>query len=68
MKRFKTYEETYCGVKWFVRYMGAEVEGQCKWYIWSNDIDLNQYDDTLLYTKEDAVLTARNSISLSKTN
>jgi len=48
--------------------MGAEVEGQCKWYIWSNDIDLNQYDDTLLYTKEDAVLTARNSISLSKTN
>jgi hypothetical protein len=27
MKRFKTYEETYCDVKWFLRYMGAEVEG-----------------------------------------
>jgi hypothetical protein len=68
MKRFKTYEETYCGVKWFLRYMGREAQGQCKWYIWSDDVDLNQYDDTLLYTKEDAVLTARNSISLSKTN
>ena len=66
MKRFKTYEETYCDVKWFLRYMGAEVEGQCKWYIWSDDVDLDRHNDTLWYDKECAILTARTAIFVSK--
>ena len=68
MKRFKTYEEMYCDLKWFLRYMGAEVEGQCKWYIWSNDVDLDQFSDTLWYGKEEAVMAARTSIIRSKVN
>ena len=48
--------------------MGAEVEGQCKWYIWSNDVDLDQFSDTLWYGKEEAVMAARTSIIRSKVN
>ena len=66
MRDFKTYEKNWCGVTYFLRYLGAEVEGQCKWYIWSKDVDLDQYDDTLWYTKEEAILTAQHSIFVSQ--
>ena len=46
--------------------MGAEVEGQCKWCIWSEDVDLDQYDDTLWYSKEEAIMSAHYSIFVSK--
>ena len=68
MKRFKTYEETYCGVKWFLRYMGREVQGQCKWYIWSDDVDFDKYNDTLWYSADEARFVARYIISQNKVN
>ena len=66
MRDFKTYEKNWCGVTYFLRYLGAEVEGQCKWYIWSKDVDLDQYDDTLWYSKEEAIMSAHYSIFVSK--
>jgi hypothetical protein len=63
MRKFKTYEETYCGIKWFMRYMGIGLEGQCKWYIWSDDINFYEYNDTLWYSADEARFVARYIIS-----
>jgi hypothetical protein len=70
MKSFKTYEKQHRGIQYFIRYMGAQVEGQCKWYIWSNDFDFDTYTDSLWYTKEEAVTSANYAIfeSINKVN
>ena len=48
--------------------MGREAEGQCKWYIWSNDIDFDKYNDTLWYSADEARFVARYIISQNKVN
>jgi hypothetical protein len=41
--------------------MGKEVEGVCKWYIRSNEFNLEEYTDSLWATKGEAIEAAYNS-------
>jgi hypothetical protein len=62
MSKFKIHEKTYLDVPYFMRYMGSDVEGQLKWYIWSPDVCLDEFVDTLWYSKEEARMSAEYAI------
>lgn len=56
MKTFKKYPVTINDLQFFVQYLGAEVEGNCKWHITSIDIpNIDLEIDTLWHTKEEAI-------------
>jgi hypothetical protein len=61
MSRFKTTTHKINGFEFFLTYMGKEVEGVCKWYIRSNEFNLEEYTDSLWATKGEAIEAAYNS-------
>jgi len=64
MSNFNKYSITLNGVHFFIQYLGREVEGQCKWHITSKDIvNLEEYIDTLWYTKQEAIEALQDYIS-----
>lgn len=66
MKRFKKYEQTFEGVTYYVKYLGALVEGNLKWYTWSNSFDFGSVDQ-LWSTKSEAEEAAKEAINQQKT-
>ena len=55
-RAFKKYPVTINALQFFVQYLGAEVEGNCKWHITSIDIpNIDSEIDTLWHTKEEAI-------------
>jgi hypothetical protein len=68
MKReFKTYREHsgVDGIVFFIKYMGALVEGQCKWYVWSPDFDFEPWGN-LFHTKDEARISAMTAVFTAK--
>ena len=56
VKTFKKHPVTINALQFFVQYLGAEVEGNCKWHITSIDIpNIDSEIDTLWHTKEEAI-------------
>ena len=58
MSRFKTTTHKINNYNFLLTYMGKEVEGVCKWYIRSNEFDLEEYTDSLWATKGEALEAA----------
>ena len=55
-RAFKKHPVTINALQFFVQYLGAEVEGNCKWHITSIDIpNIDSEIDTLWHTKEEAI-------------
>lgn len=67
MKRFKTHEQTFEGVTYYVKYLGALVEGNLKWYTWSNSVDFGSVEQ-LCATKSEANESAKEAIKQQKAN
>jgi len=68
MKRqFKTYQEHsgVDGIVFSIKYMGALVEGQCKWYVWSDSFDFEPWGN-LFHTKEEARISAMTAVFTAK--
>jgi hypothetical protein len=58
MSRFKKYTQVINNYEFTIRYMGAMVEGCNKWYVYSEQFDIDQYTDSLWNTKQEAIQAA----------